>query len=121
MRTSAKSSEAKNTLEATLEALPDAVVLLDASGQVQSMNRAAVNALASAGIYEPRRLKDLRLDGLDVSAVTMAIATGAGMATCGINSNHTRGTRGRRSAIAATCRARAGVDSATRGGCSPVV
>ena len=30
---------AKNTLEATLEALPDAVVLLDAAGQIQSMNR----------------------------------------------------------------------------------
>jgi NtrC-family two-component system sensor histidine kinase KinB len=69
---------AKNTLEATLEALPDAVVLLDSSGQVQSMNRAAVSALASAGIQEPRRLEDLRLDGLDVSAVTLAIATGAG-------------------------------------------
>ena len=61
---------AKNTLEATLEALPDAVVLLDAGGQVQSMNRAAVSALASAGIHEPRRLDDLRLEGLDVSAVT---------------------------------------------------
>ena len=72
---------AKNTLEATLEALPDAVVLLDASGRVQSMNRAAVKALASAGVFEPRRLEDLRIDGLDVSAVTMAIATGAGMAT----------------------------------------
>jgi two-component system, NtrC family, sensor histidine kinase KinB len=72
---------AKNTLEATLEALPDAVVLLDAGGRVQSMNRAAVNALASAGIYEPRRLEDLRLAGLDVNAVTIAIATGAGMAT----------------------------------------
>ena len=72
---------AKNTLEATLEALPDAVVLLDAGGQVQSMNRAAVNALASAGIHEPRRLEDLRLDGLDVSAVTLAIATGAGTVT----------------------------------------
>ena len=69
---------AKNTLEATLEALPDAVVLLDAGGQVQSMNRAAVSALASAGIHEPRRLHDLRLDGLDVNAVTLAIATGAG-------------------------------------------
>ena len=45
---------AKNTLEATLEALPDAVVLLDAGGHVQSMNRAAVSALASAGIHEPR-------------------------------------------------------------------
>ena len=70
--------KAKNTLEATLEALPDAVVLLDAGGQVQSMNRAAVSALASAGIREPRRLQDLRLDGLDVTAVTQAIATGAG-------------------------------------------
>jgi len=69
---------AKNTLEATLEALPDAVVLLDAGGQVQSMNRAAVRALASAGIHEPRRLQDLQLDGLDVNAVAQAIATGAG-------------------------------------------
>jgi NtrC-family two-component system sensor histidine kinase KinB len=69
---------AKNTLEATLEALPDAVVLLDAGGQIQSMNRAAVSALASAEIREPRRLQDLRLDGLDVTAVTRAIATGAG-------------------------------------------
>ena len=40
---------AKNTLEATLEALPDAVVLLDATGQIQSMNRAAVSALAVGG------------------------------------------------------------------------
>ena len=32
---------AKNTLEATLEALPDAVLLLDAAGNVQAMNRAA--------------------------------------------------------------------------------
>ena len=73
--------KAKNTLEATLEALPDAVVLLDAGGQVQSMNRAAVNALASARIHEPHRLEDLRLDGLDVGAVRLAIATGAGTVT----------------------------------------
>jgi NtrC-family two-component system sensor histidine kinase KinB len=68
---------AKNTLEATLEALPDAVVLLDAAGSIQSMNRAAVRALASAGVREPRSLTDLRLDGLDLDAVTRAIATGA--------------------------------------------
>lgn len=67
---------AKNTLEATLEALPDAVVLLDAAGQVQSMNRAAVRVLASAGVHEPHSLSDLRLDGLDLDAVTRAIATG---------------------------------------------
>lgn len=67
---------AKNTLEATLEALPDAVVLLDGAGRVQSMNPAAVSALASAGVHEPRGLRDLRLEGLDVDAVADAIAMG---------------------------------------------
>jgi NtrC-family two-component system sensor histidine kinase KinB len=70
---------AKNTLEATLEALPDAVVLLDGAGQVQSMNRAAVTALASAGVHEPRRLDDLRVEGLDLNAVTAAITAGSGV------------------------------------------
>ena len=68
---------AKNTLEATLEALPDAVVLLDADRRVQSMNRAALLTLASAGVHKPRSLDDLRLDGLDLSALTNAIVTGA--------------------------------------------
>jgi NtrC-family two-component system sensor histidine kinase KinB len=67
---------AKNTLEATLEALPDAVVLLDAGGQIQSMNRAALRALASAGVREARCLDDLRFDGLDLEKVASAIATG---------------------------------------------
>ncbi len=69
---------AKNTLEATLEALPDAVVLLDSAGRIQSMNRAAVEALASAGVNEPRSLDDLVLDGLDLHAMARAIATGTG-------------------------------------------
>jgi NtrC-family two-component system sensor histidine kinase KinB len=69
---------AKNTLEATLEALPDAVVLLDAAGRIQSMNRAAVRALASAGVHEPGSIDDLLLDGLDLNAMTRAIATGGG-------------------------------------------
>ena len=68
---------AKNTLEATLEALPDAVVLVDASGEIQSMNRAAVRALASAGVNEPRSLADLHVDGLDLHAVSRAIAAGS--------------------------------------------
>jgi NtrC-family two-component system sensor histidine kinase KinB len=71
--------KAKNTLEATLEALPDAVVLLDATGQIHSMNRAAVTALASAGVHEPQRLEDLRIDGLDLRAVTNAMTEGAGV------------------------------------------
>ena len=60
---------AKNTLEATLEALPDAVVLLDATGQIQSMNRAAVNVLGLVGVDRPQGLGDLKLDGLDLDAV----------------------------------------------------
>ena len=68
---------AKNTLEATLEALPDAVVLLDDKGQIQSMNRAAVRTLESAGVHAPRCLDDLRLDGLDLDAVTRAHVRGA--------------------------------------------
>jgi NtrC-family two-component system sensor histidine kinase KinB len=72
---------AKNTLEATLEALPDAVLVLDGAGHVQSMNRAAVSALASAGIHEPERLDDLRLEGLDQKALTNAITTGSGAPT----------------------------------------
>ena len=63
---------AKNTLEATLEAMPDAVVLLDGDGRIQSMNRAAVTALESAGVHEPRVVQDLRLDGFDLKALTDA-------------------------------------------------
>jgi NtrC-family two-component system sensor histidine kinase KinB len=68
---------AKNTLEATLEALPDAVLLVDALGRIQSMNRAAVTTLAAAGVANPQCLTDLRLDGLDIDSVMSAIATGA--------------------------------------------
>lgn len=66
---------AKETLEATLEALPDAVVLLDASGEIQSMNPAAVTTLASAGVHRPRHLDDLRLEGLDLSLLTTLAGT----------------------------------------------
>ena len=90
---------------------------LTPTGRVQSMNRAAVSALASAGVHEPRRLQDLRLEGLDLSAVTRAIATGADTVSPGrLGPNHTRGTGRRRPAAAAACRARAGVDPATSEG-----
>ena len=68
---------AKNTLESTLEALPDAVVLLDADGRIQSLNRAAVTMLESVGVRDPQRLDDLRLSGLDLDDVTRAINTRA--------------------------------------------
>jgi NtrC-family two-component system sensor histidine kinase KinB len=68
---------AKNLLEATLEALPDAVVLLDADGGIQTMNRAATVALEAAGVREPTRLHDLRLQGLDHASVTRVLADSA--------------------------------------------
>jgi NtrC-family two-component system sensor histidine kinase KinB len=67
---------AKNTLEATLEALPDAVVLLDATCRILSMNRAAVNAFSAAGVHGPTSLRDLHLDGLDGPEVERAIRLG---------------------------------------------
>ena len=67
---------AKNTLEATLEALPDAVVLLDGTGRILSMNRAALTSFRAAGVHEPTSLRDLRLDGLDRDAIETAISMG---------------------------------------------
>jgi signal transduction histidine kinase len=67
---------AKNTLEATLEALPDAVVLLDAAGRIQSLNRAAHSVLEAAGVQAVACLEDLRLEGLDGTAVAAAMAAG---------------------------------------------
>jgi NtrC-family two-component system sensor histidine kinase KinB len=67
---------AKNTLEATLEALPDAVVLLDGNCRILSMNRAALTAFRAAGVHVPTSLGDLRLDGLDGAAVEKAIRMG---------------------------------------------
>jgi signal transduction histidine kinase len=73
--------QAKNTLEATLEALPDAVVLLDSEQRIQSMNRAAVRALASAGVRNPQQLQDLSLNGLDFTALTEAFTAGGDAVT----------------------------------------
>ena len=67
---------AKNTLEATLEALPDAVVLLDAESRILSMNRAAETTCDATAVDGPTFLRDLRLPGLDHAAVARAISTG---------------------------------------------
>jgi two-component system, NtrC family, sensor histidine kinase KinB len=69
--------QAKNTLEATLEALPDAVVLLDAGCRILSMNQAALAAFAGAGVRNPKALEDLHINGLDREAVAQAIRTEA--------------------------------------------
>jgi NtrC-family two-component system sensor histidine kinase KinB len=65
--------QAKHTLEATLEALPDAVVLLDADGRILSMNHAALAVVRAAAVPNPRTLDDLRITGLDRDAVARAI------------------------------------------------
>ena len=65
--------QAKNTLEATLEALPDAVVLLDAGCRILSMNHAALAALRAAGVQDPKTLEDLHINGLDRKAIATAI------------------------------------------------
>lgn len=67
---------AKRTLEATLAALPDAVLLFDDAQRIVSMNRAAVDTLAAAGIRAPHGLDDLVLEEFDRAAVTRAITTG---------------------------------------------
>jgi two-component system, NtrC family, sensor histidine kinase KinB len=71
---------AKNTLEATLEALPDAVVLLDADGLILSMNRAALTTCEAAGVDRPASVHDLALPGLDRAAIAKAISAGIDVA-----------------------------------------
>ena len=71
---------AKNTLESTLEALPDAVVLLDADCRILSMNGAALRAFDAAGVRNPTGLEDLQVDGLDRVTIAEAIRTGANAA-----------------------------------------
>ena len=51
-------------------------MLLDASGHLHSMNRAAVTMLEAAGVRAPESLDDLRLEGFDAAAVKGAIAAG---------------------------------------------
>ena len=52
---------AKETLEATLAALPDAVLLIDAPGEVASLNAAAQQLLRDIGARRPSRIEELLL------------------------------------------------------------
>jgi NtrC-family two-component system sensor histidine kinase KinB len=52
---------AKATLEATLEALPDAVIVVDPDGRIVSKNRLAVQILKALGSKEGERVEDLAL------------------------------------------------------------
>jgi NtrC-family two-component system sensor histidine kinase KinB len=64
---------AKRTLEATLAALPDAVVVWDADGIISSSNEAARALLGSAG-SSGHHLEDIRLPAETLTAVRMALA-----------------------------------------------
>ncbi|NBD08406.1 HAMP domain-containing sensor histidine kinase [Corallococcus silvisoli] len=61
--------QAKAALEATLEALPDAVVLLDVTGRVLSANRSAHELLIASGIPSLENIHELTLSGFDPRAV----------------------------------------------------
>jgi NtrC-family two-component system sensor histidine kinase KinB len=52
---------AKSTLEATLAALPDAVIVVDPDEQIVDMNPLAVQVMKAVGGKEPKRLEDLPL------------------------------------------------------------
>ena len=81
LSTTAERQRAKlDTLESTLEALPDAVVLLDADCRILSMNGAALRAFDAAGVRNPTGLEDLQVDGLDRVTIAEAIRTGANAA-----------------------------------------
>jgi NtrC-family two-component system sensor histidine kinase KinB len=60
--------DAKRTLEATLQALPDAVVLIDHGGDVVSLNAAAESLLVTAD-KRPQRAQDLVIEGFDPEVV----------------------------------------------------
>ena len=53
--------QAKSTLEATLAALPDAVIVVDPDGQIVSRNALAEKILTAIGIKESARVADLPL------------------------------------------------------------
>ena len=81
-------------------------------GTIQSMNRAAVRALASAGVHEPRRLDDLRLDGLDLHAVTRGDRHRRWCGSASRPDAHDSRRTGRRGpAAAAACRAGSSAES----------
>jgi NtrC-family two-component system sensor histidine kinase KinB len=64
---------AKNTLEVTLQAVPDAVVLVDHEGRVVSLNAAAEHLLVTAD-KRPRRAEDIVIEGFDPEVILRFLA-----------------------------------------------
>jgi NtrC-family two-component system sensor histidine kinase KinB len=65
--------QAKRMLEATLQALPDAVVLVDHEGNVVSLNAAAEKLLVTTD-KRPRRTQDIVIEGFDPEVVLRFLA-----------------------------------------------
>jgi NtrC-family two-component system sensor histidine kinase KinB len=65
--------QAKKMLEATLQALPDAVVLVDHDANVVSLNAAAESLLVTAD-KRPRRAEDIVIEGFDPEVVLRFLA-----------------------------------------------
>jgi two-component system, NtrC family, sensor histidine kinase KinB len=65
---------AKETLEATLAALPDAVVVVDPEGVLSSANELASRTLRAAASAPPSRLDDLPLPAWALTALRDALA-----------------------------------------------
>jgi NtrC-family two-component system sensor histidine kinase KinB len=65
---------AKETLEATLAALPDAVFVIAPDGRVESLNRPARDVLAASGRAAATRLEDLPLSAEGQEAARRALA-----------------------------------------------
>jgi two-component system, NtrC family, sensor histidine kinase KinB len=64
---------AKETLEATLAALPDAVMVVDPDGGIASLNAAAGEVLRTATGARPARLDDLLLPAGAMQAIHLAL------------------------------------------------
>ncbi|WP_291983213.1 ATP-binding protein [Luteitalea sp.] len=79
--------EAKQALEATLEALPDAVLLLAPDGRILSMNRMAQATCRAAHLATPATLHELHLEGLDHATILEALRTASEV---GLNTDLTR-------------------------------
>jgi NtrC-family two-component system sensor histidine kinase KinB len=67
---------AKATLEATLAALPDAVIVVDPDGQIVSKNPLAVKILEGLGSAEAPRVRDLQLPETVLHEVDEALRSG---------------------------------------------
>jgi NtrC-family two-component system sensor histidine kinase KinB len=65
---------AKETLEATLAALPDAVIVIDPEGRVSAANKVASEILEAAGTMAPSLVDDLPLPPGAIDAVQAALA-----------------------------------------------